>query len=266
MTSRILVYNKSAIPDTDLSTGLLCDSNSFLTFDNKYFTVSVQLCFKNQVPVEEICDTVEAFVYVVDEPESDIQAIITDLREFSDFLAEYDPAVKLLLINTSDPLLESEFLEWCVEHEFEFVKYIVSDSNYEDELMGQSEGVGRVRAALECHMWPYRTMKNKQSNSLQQADSVEQTDSIKRTGSVKQTDSEKHSVADDDFGEFSSGLDFPSLMEDDVLGGDFLDMFSNMMKMKETADQMSNHEERKKFAEQVAMSFWRAMGGSDDEL
>ena len=264
MTSRVLVYNKSSIPDSELLTGLECDSRSFVTFDNKYFTVSVQLCFEKHVPVEEICDTVEAFVYVIDDQISEIQSAVNDLNEFQEFLSETDPAVKLLLINSDEPLHESELLEWCVEHQFELIKYIVPDNAPEDELMGHSEGITRVRSALECHSWPYLTMKDRKPAS--QRDSARQTDFVKQTDTVKPSDSVQQTDSLEDFGDYASGTDFQSLVEGDVLeGGDFQDMFSNMLKIKEVAEQMPDHEQRKRFAEQVAMSFWKAMGGSDDE-
>jgi len=247
MTSRILICNNSSIPDSDISAQLSADPDNYLTFDNKYFSVSVQICFDTRVPVEEISDTVEAFVYVVDEPTSDAQSALRGVEVFSEFLSDVEPTVKLLLINCEESRYESEFLEWCVEHEFEFIKYIVSDSGSEDTLMGQSEGMGRVRAALECHMWPYRTMKH----------------------SAASNDNHTENGGTDEFGEYASGagplVDFQSLMEGEELEADFETMFSNMMKMKEVAGQLPDPE-RKRFAEQVAMSFWRALGGSDDEL
>jgi len=207
--------------------------------------------------VEEIADTVEAFVYVIDEPVLDVKSVLSSVDVFSDFISEVDPAVKLLLINCEESQFESEFLEWCMEHEFEFIKYIVSDnSESEDTLMGQCEGMGRVRAALECHMWPYRTM-NKSSAPADINHSNDGNHSNHSNGTP------------DEFGEYVSGTntlaDFQSLMEGEELEGDFENMFSNMMKMKEVAGQLPDTE-RKMFAEQVAMSFWRALGGSDDEL
>ena len=254
MTSRILVCNTSSIPDSDISAALEADPQNYITFDNKYFSVSVQICFDRQVPIEEISETVEAFVYVIDDPASDMRSALSGVEVFREFLSEVDPAVKLLLINCEETEFESEFLEWCVEKEFEFIKYVVSESACEDAreelLMGQSEGMGRVRAALECHMWPYRTMK--------------------KTTSPHNTDHDNHdNGVSDEFGDYVSGdgtvLDFQGLLGGEELEGDFESMFSNMRRMKEVAGQLPDPQ-RKQFAEQVAMSFWRALGGSDDEL
>lgn len=245
MTSRVLICNKSEISNKALRSALGCTSEDVLSFDNKYFSVDVELVFDTQIPVEEIADTVEAFVYIIDEPSSDVKSVFLDIDNFKDFLSEVDPAVKLLLINAEASDFESEFLEWCVRNEFEFIKYVTSeDPSAEEGLMGSAEGMGRVRAALECHMWPYRTMRNN-----------------------------KPPKPSEEFGEYVSNsngagstlADFETLLEsDDLAEGGFENLFSNMMRFKEVAGQLPG-DERKRFAEEVAMSFYRAMGGSDEE-
>ena len=247
MTSRVLVYNRSSIPNSSLSSSLGLNPNNWLTFDNKYFTVQVEVCFENRPPVEEISDTVEAFVYMID-PEPVKGESLTDLLGhvdvFEEMLEECSPEVKLLVVNCEETPLESELLEWCMERQFELIKYIAPgcEAGEEHQLMGQAEGVGRVLSALECHMWPYRTAKKATPPDHTQ----------------------------EDFGEYvSSPATQPPLpgvqgmMELDA-DGDFESMLGGMFKMKQIADQLPDGQ-RKDFAEQVAMSFWRAMGGSGSE-
>lgn len=241
MTSRVLVYNKSSCCDADIRSSLNEKTDNVITFDNKYFTVSVEMCFETELPVEEILDTVEAFLFVVDEPKDSVKSVLNCINVFEDFLNDANPEIKLLLLNSEQSEYETEFLEWCIDHEFEFVKLKSSDSGESDEsngLMGESEGFARILGALECHMWPYRIMKDDKPE--------------------KQA-SETYNVVD------TALTDLESMMEGDEIGGDFEGMFANMNKIKEVAGQLPD-EERKKFAENVALSFWRAMGGDDDEV
>ena len=56
-----------------------------------------------------------------------------------------------------------------------------------------------------------------------------------------------------------------SLTNDDPSDESFEALFSRMRDMKEKAESLPE-EERKAYAEKVAISFWKAIGGDEDEI
>ena len=234
MTSRVLVVNRSAMSNDVIVSNLNADKDNYVTFDNRYFTVSVQLFFTTSVSsiVEEIAETVEAVVCVVDEPKENFNDVQSTLDELKGFLDEYNPEIRIVFLNRKSTEFESQFLEWSVNNSFEFIK-LKSGSDSEVDIMGDNEGHKRVRSALECHMWPYAIMKNSKSEN-------------DNKGTVDITHLEQ----------LLHELDFES--------GDFEAMFSKMGRIKNAAAGLPD-EERKMFAEKVALTFYRAMDGDDDE-
>ncbi len=58
---------------------------------------------------------------------------------------------------------------------------------------------------------------------------------------------------------------FRAIGSEDPGGESFEELFSKMAAMKERASAMSG-DDRKKYAEQVAVAFWRALGGDEEEV
>ena len=242
---RIAINNVSSIPNTDISTALQCDPTSNrLTFDNKYFTVTTQVLFTETIPE----DPVEAVVFVVD----NVLVELDKLGEWSEWLDKADPEVRILLVNSSTSA--PGFLEWCIEREFELVHYLSDGEDDAGGLLGHSDGMGRVREALECHMWPSRSMKESGSTltSLLTAPEGHDEEDVKVDGGPAILDG-----VDDLLGEGN--------LEDLLNGnGDFNDLFGNLLKLREVANGLPA-DERRQYAEKVAMSFYSAMGGSSDD-
>ena len=68
---------------------------------------------------------------------------------------------------------------------------------------------------------------------------------------------------------FKGGLVDPTTLEDCLNlasgCGNFEDLFSRFEQLKQTAAGLPT-DQRKDYAEKVAVAFWKAMGGDDDEV
>jgi len=172
------------------------------------------------------------------------------LKKFDGFLEDQSPEIKLLFCPAVSAEMEQVLLTWCMEHYFELVqipdsnKIVTNHSEDEDNetLFNEKYGYDRVLQALECHMWPYRV--NKEDKPEKEEEFSEFVSNSAHT---------------------SSALNELEDMMNDEDGDSFEEMFANMARMKEVAGQLPD-EERKKFAEKVAMSFWRSLGGDESEL
>ncbi|XP_054933272.1 alpha- and gamma-adaptin-binding protein p34-like isoform X2 [Dermacentor andersoni] len=108
-------------------------------------------------------------------------------------------------------------------------------------------GVRRIIEALHAHPWPQLEMKG-------------EVPGPSRSGN-------QHSrLSAGDGGEASADLKlFSEAMATDGEDASFEELFAKFKDMKVQADKLSG-EERKKFAEKVAIQFWRAFGGEEDEI
>lgn len=253
MTSRVLICNTSSLTDNEICTSLspsspLLNNTSSLSFNNKYFTVDIELHFSKDVPVEEVLDTAEAIIYVFEVVNEDALKALEGLKKFDSFLEDQSPEIKLLFCPAVSAEMEQVLLTWCMEHYFELVqipgsnKNITPDDDDDETLFEEKYGYDRVLQALECHMWPYRVNKEDKTEKEE-----EFSDFVSNSAQT------------------SSALNELEDMMNDEDGDSFEEMFANMARMKEVAGQLPD-EERKKFAEKVAMSFWRSLGGEESEL
>ncbi|KAH9370221.1 hypothetical protein HPB48_007442 [Haemaphysalis longicornis] len=135
-------------------------------------------------------------------------------------------------------LSRQQILEWCIERSCELIETQPDEDDDEED----ATGVKRIVEALHAHPWPQLEMKgntaNDQSSSLATGDSEEASRDFKLFSEAMATDGEDMS---------------------------FEELFAKFKDMKVQADKLSG-EDRKKFAEKVAIQFWRAFGGEDDEV
>ena len=212
--------------------------------------MDIELYFSKEVPVEEVLDTAEAIIYVFDVVNEDALKALEGLTKFDGFLEDQSPEIKLLFCPAVSAEMEQVFLTWCMEHYFELVQIpcsnkniiITPDEDGDETLFNEKYGYDRVLQALECHMWPYRVNKEDKPEKEE-----EFSDFVSNSAQT------------------SSALNELEDMMKDEDGDSFEEMFANMARMKEVAGQLPD-EERKAFAEKVAMSFWRSLGGEESEL
>lgn len=205
-----------------------------------------------------------------------------------------------------DEVSHDTAIQWCLKNSFELVELssraVDSDDSDEDDFK-ETVGIPRIIEALSCHSWPNLVMKEKpviRSSYIQQlmqdaahtlqAESSNNDATLNTVDSVDKVTSEhQHSSTCDTA---SSQLPVDSskttqqlidmLVASDVATGtshshadgrtdvaddddSFEQLFEQLRIMKEAAGGLSA-EDRKKYAEQVTMQFWQAIGGNADEF
>jgi len=146
---------------------------------------------------------------------------------------EHDPAVCLLIVDSTEERVEegagqvsrTEIVSWCLKHNFELIESDEVDESEPGEI-GDIVGKCRILEALKSHTWS--TMQIIPSPADQQ----------------KQEKKESQNLEE-------------SIDSFEVL-------FAELATIKAKADNLPP-DERKAYAEKIALSFYAAMGGSDDE-
>ena len=165
-------------------------------------------------------------------------------------LEESSPSVCLLVSGDCEQLqqteqvksLNQEFVSWCLENEFELVDLsgeVGNDESSEDDF-DDKFGKERIVEALLAHTW---------TNLV-----------LVKEGSEKQKKGDEEEVSDDEFGEFVA---CPEADLDTDSGFDAL--FSKLSTMKEKASDLPDSD-RKVYAENVAIAFFKAMGGTEEDF
>jgi len=146
---------------------------------------------------------------------------------------ENDPAVCLLIVDSTEEKVEegrglvsrTEIVSWCLQHNFELIESDEVDESEAGEI-GDIVGKSRILEALKSHTWS--TMQIIQSPTDQQKQEKKQSQNLEE-----------------------------SIDSFEVL-------FAELATIKAKADNLPP-DERKAYAEKIALSFYAAMGGSDDE-
>ncbi|BES90794.1 Hypothetical protein NTJ_03602 [Nesidiocoris tenuis] len=148
------------------------DQDRFLSFpwriSNKYYEADVNLTLmknKGLLPVE-MSHLVQGVVLQFDCYEKNA---IDYIDSWNSFLKPYGAHVKILLcskkINEDDPLCLSkrEAQRWCILNGFELVeRHPDIDEEWEQEQdFHESNGILRVKQALQAHLWPNLSYKQK---------------------------------------------------------------------------------------------------------
>jgi hypothetical protein len=152
----------------------------------------------------------------------------------------------------------STVIQWCVANGLELVEWDVTQSDrdqpsqeYNDQIDDKDdEGVPRISQALQAHTWPQMTLNN---------------------GDDKNIDVQTETKSGAAMGSTDVKLPQDLLLNDmegiDPDPGDetFEELFGRFADMKAHAESLP-HDERKAYAEKVVMSFWKAIGGDEEEI
>lgn len=150
----------------------------------------------------------------------------------------------------------TEILAWCLEHHFELVECDEGedeDEENDDEDEGIEEKLGRARVveALKAHTWSNLEL-------LESGHGGRRPVPVEEEGSDSEGEKEEGEV-----GEQVRNL-LAAVGSDDE-DEDFGALFSQLASMREQSSNLQQ-EDRKAYAEKVALAFYKAIGGgSDDE-
>jgi len=261
------------------------------TIENKYFTVEVHLCHGgstdvNQLLLETTHLQFQGIILIFDQEQKETLQKTTESMKI---LEAQNASVQLLLNAgkddiTSTGLSKTEVLEWCLKHSFELVELQPNDEEQEEAgEFGEQTGFPRVVQALNCGEWPNMELKGAKKGHFEQGQTLHKTlnemsttDEVKtcaqssaslENGRESKTDEEKASeklmhgagLTDDE-----SEL-LRRLGQDEPDDESFEELFTKLKDMKDHAATLPDSQ-RKSYAEQVALAFWKAMGGDDDEV
>ncbi|KFM59578.1 Alpha- and gamma-adaptin-binding protein p34, partial [Stegodyphus mimosarum] len=176
-------------------------------------------------------------------------------------------------------------MNWCVKNHFELIELNPSDEDEDDILIKDVKGYERITQALQSHTWANLVMKDETlppSKTKQTANKAgvevlgtsqednlkEEKENVQAAGDSKsdtcassqeKSKTSKKIEVDNDEISLEDKLLADVLSGEDPGGESFEALFSRFTSMKERASGLSG-DERKKYAEKVAIAFWRAMG------
>jgi len=224
------------------------------TIETKYYRALVNISIKQAGEVMASSSPapwlagMEAVMFYCDTS----KATLARVEEVWSRIKEAAPAVCLLVVESaSDQNLgpgeasRTEVMAWCLDHHFELVE---CDEGEEEEEVeeGEDEGIdeklGRARVveALKAHTW----------SNLQLLESG--------GGGTLQEDSS------DEEGEVSDQVRSLMTAVDTGEEEDFGALFSQLASMREQSSNLQQ-QDRKAYAEQVAMAFYKAIGEASDD-
>jgi len=142
-------------------------------------------------------------------------------------IKEFGPAVCLMVVDTVEHgEMRTNVMSWCLTNMFELIE--CDEEGEEDQEIEEKVGRDRIVEALKSHTWSNLEL-------------IEEGDSVI---------SEDEDIVGDDEG-----------VDDDVT---FDTLFSQLGNMKDKAAGLPD-DQRRKYAENVALSFYKAMGGDEED-
>jgi len=254
--------------------------------DNKYYTAKIEVVVipsplltatSNPLldPENGLADRVEAVVLCCGGGKKLSNASFNLVKHWTPFVDRFSPPVRLAVCEGFEDDGEeggsvsfSDAIGWCIENQFELVQFDgedEEDDGEEDDVESTSLkkpfasgefGVPRILAALHAHMWSNLTMKDTKGAEEQRSEA-----SGERVANETRTKTKTKMEAN-----------LESMLGNIELNGDgaveeenFEQLFNKMAQLKSHSQSMQI-EDRKAFAEEVTMAFWRAIGGDEDEL
>ena len=162
-----------------------------------------------------------------------------------------EPAVRLVVVAEGPG---QDMLAWSVERQFELID--LGEESYstseDDDGFDEKTGKERIREALEAHTWSNLVLTETDFMWSASATLISPT-TVTAVEEEPEDVGESIDSSDEEFGEFVGGEE------------DFESLFANLTSLKEKAATMSDGE-RKAFAENVAVSFFSAIGGNKKDL
>ena len=147
--------------------------------NTKYYTTQVQI--NRQYPSTEAQQQAGISQGLVLVFAATSEATFLDVSRWAEQLPDLAAEIRLCIANKVDQLHQQqngvngnltlqrsswlqEAAAWCAEHQFEYIEASSTDSQLDSALVydEQSQGVNRVRSALEANYWPGLVMKQPQ--------------------------------------------------------------------------------------------------------
>ncbi|CAB3982511.1 Hypothetical predicted protein [Paramuricea clavata] len=196
-----------------------------------------------------------------------IQSSFEEAKEWLPDVESQDASVLLLVGSKSQQTvtddgekkdtssLTSEVLQFSIKHSFEFID-LNEEIDPEDDFP-DTVGFPRIVQALHATEWPDLEMKGQATTTTRDLSSNEDTKAFSENKTAEEIVSQNETFHDM----------FDGIMDEADMDSEpsFDKLFSQMKLMKEKAESLP-HSERKAYAEQVAVAFWNAIGGDEDEI
>ncbi len=272
---KVLLINLCKDTATNVLQGILgaCCENSasgnadikehVLKIDNKYYTADVSVFSVSHMgkEFEDMLGDAEALVISF---EMKNESTISEIKAFGNRIKDLDIEIKILLSTETEICSglderRKDILEWCIDNSFELVDSYQTDDN---EEYPEKFGFERVKEALHTHMWPNMIEKSKTSNGAR-------TEEINcANGETSCNGNHEHQEAADPIQQRNNSNceAIDSLVDGTESEGEsFEEMFAKLHEMKLHASSLPD-DQRREYAEKMAIAFWKAMGQDDDEI
>lgn len=210
----------------------------------KYYEVDVDVCVlsRKELLSPEFSESTEGVVLYFDCNSADWNQNITG---WLPFLKGFESEIKILLCDKCSDDVKNDVIDWCLKEKYELVEI---HGVVEDEDFPETVGIARVKQALEAHVWPNLSMKERR-------EPTKITDLLSGLNRIGRSD-------DEDLALYLSDALEQDRSEDTMA---FEGLFSHLMFMKQKAAGMEP-DKRKEFAEKVVTAYWNVIGGDSDEL
>ncbi|KAL9987180.1 hypothetical protein ACROYT_G001439 [Oculina patagonica] len=273
------IINEMCKPDCPAPKELSDSSlSSYLwKIENKYYTAEVHLCACSVSSLPPHCEFAsnldfQSVIIAFDQKE---KSSFKEVTSWLPYIETQDPSV-LLLLNSGkgsgcQGMSKAEVVKWCLDNSFELIEMISEEEEDEEDDFREKTGVERVIEALQCAEWPNMSMKENRSQKVPKSSKEDQGACASLNNEEKQ--SSEQSASKSAGGEQPPVFPLPtddlellsSLASDGTDNESFEELFQKLAVMKERASTLPANE-RKDYAEKVAIAFWRAMGGSEEEI
>ncbi|KAI8055838.1 hypothetical protein BDF22DRAFT_672463 [Syncephalis plumigaleata] len=275
--------SESVISELPLS---LRDNESFVflsyPLDNKYYRASLDFYLTDSVVFSDSSDTTsDNEPHTIPSFDATTLSALTRLAHSAN---RFNPAIRLCIAyterddssltrNDNDVPVASlveetlaDMLDWCLEHEYELVH-----THPDEDVDDTEDGVGRIREALEAHIWPHCEMKTTRSASTVALDEMETALALNTTDEAKDATNDKQQLVSSKssslpfrhsattsrtsiryliWNPFLSALTSNQLKDLDQMDGEFDRLLQMMLHAREMATQLPDTE-RHALAEQV---------------
>lgn len=267
------IFKAGAPEPTHLSDNL----KSYLwRIGNKYYTADIHLCSCSVSCLPPECEFAanikfQSVIIVFDQNE---KASFKEVTSWLPFVESQEPSVLLLLssgkVGDDEELGKAEILKWCLDHSFELIDMISEDDeDHKEDNFSEKTGIARVVEALQCAEWVNMEIEGNSSFKASKgfdtnhgATALPDNEGSSNDCSSRISGNKKTSV----FPLPTDDLELlNSLASDGAEYESYEELFQKLAMMKERASSLPSTE-RKDYAEKVAIAFWRALGGSEEEI
>ncbi|XP_022235742.1 alpha- and gamma-adaptin-binding protein p34-like isoform X2 [Limulus polyphemus] len=239
--------------------------------DTKYYSADIQLftTVQKELVNKDFAESVQAAILHFDTSQ---ESTFDNVKTWMPFIKEYRPEVQILacdrLERENSVLSRSFVLEWCIKNGFELVELDPEDESDEEDDFKETKGYPRILQALHAHLWPNMTTKGGITTDIKNKMTIGQAsiaNGNSSSGTQVEVGSERREEEVDVLVEDEIKVLENLVGNEDPGGESFEALFSKFHNMKQKAATLSG-EDRKKYAEKVAVAFWRALGGDEEEV